>query len=784
MSVSMSQGVKELYEFGPFRINPDKETLLRGGEPVPLTPKTFQILLVLVRHSKEVVTKDELMKTVWPDTFVEEANLSRNIFMLRKALGETAQDRYIVTVPGQGYRLAEDVHLVPGAELTIVAASHSKVQVEVQEPKPWRWIAVAAFVLLATAAVATWLVLHHQAVPRRTAALGEKDSVVLADFTNSTGDPVFDETLRRGLAIQLEQSPFLSLISDERVHQILSLMGRSRDGHLTPAIAYEVCERAGSTAVLEGSIRPIGNQYVLGLSAKNCRNGEILDEEQVQAARKEDVLNALGKMAGNFRTRVGESFTTIEQHNTPLAEATTPSLEALKAYSMGWKVVSTTGSAAAVPLYQRAVEIDPTFAMAYAMLGRVYGDIGESALSAENTSKAWQLRDRVGGWERFFIDSSYDMEVTGNLERAQQTCEEWVQTYPRDTRPYGFLSGAIYPVQGRYSQAIEKSRKTIEYDPDFVFGYNILALEDIAIGDLEDAERTLKKAAERELKIPDLFIDRYQLAFLKNDQGGMTRVVSDTPRASGAEDWIAHIQSTVLAYSGHLQQATKMSQRAIDLARHSDQPERAALFQSGEAIRDAFFENKPTAVRDAESALILSRGRDVEYGAAFALALSGNLPRAGALTDDLEGRFPEDTAVQFIYVPELRALIALKQDKPAKAIELLQSTAPYEEGEPPSSFFGFYGMYYPAYLRGEAYLAGHQGFAAAAEFQKILDHRGVVISDPIGALAHLQQGRAFALAGDKVKAKAAYREFLQLWKDADPGIPVFERARLEYASLD
>ena len=784
MSASMSQGARELYEFGPFRIDPDKETLLRGGEPVPLTPKTFQILLVLVRHRKELVTKDELMKMVWPDTFVEEANLSRNIFMLRKALGETAEDRYIVTVPGRGYRLAENVHLVPGEELTIVAASQSRVQIDVKETKPWRWAAMAAIVVLAAAAGAIWLVLHHRAVPRGIAALGEKDTVVLADFANSTGDPVFDETLRRGLAIQLEQSPFLSLVSDEHVHHILSLMGRSSDGHLTPAIAYEICERAGSTAVLEGSIRPIGNQYVLGLSAKNCRNGEILDEEQVQAERKEDVLNALGKMAGNFRTRVGESFTTIEQHNTPLAEATTPSLEALKAYSLGWKVVSTTGSAASVPLYQRAVEIDPHFAMAYAMLGRVYGDVGESALSAENTTKAWQLRDRTSGWERFFIEASYDVQVTGNLEKAQRTCEAWTQTYPRDVRPDGFLSGMIYPVQGRFELAIEKSRKMIDYDPDFAYGYNILALSEMAIGNLDEAERILQRADERKLAIPDIFVDRYQLAFLKNDQNGMARVASGTPRESGAEDWIAHMQSTALAYSGRLQQATKMSQRAIDLAQHSDQPERAALFQSEVAIRDAFFENKPTAVRHAESALTLSRGRDVEYGAAFALALSGNLARAGVLADDLEGRFPGDTAVQFIYVPELRALIALKQDKPAKAIELLRSTTPYEEGEPPSSFFGFYGMYYPAYLRGAAYLSERQGLAAAAEFQKILDHRGVVISDPIGALAHLQQGRAFALSGDKVKAKAAYKEFLQLWKDADPGIPVFERARIEYVNLD
>jgi eukaryotic-like serine/threonine-protein kinase len=678
----------------------------------------------------------------------------------------------------------------PGVEEAItpveggVAASHSKVWADVTETKPRRWVAAAVVALLTVALGASWGIWHRQAVSTLRPVLGEKDTVVLADVTNSTGDPVYDDTIRQGLAVQLEQSPFLSLVSDQRVHQTLSLMGQSADVRLTPEIAHEVCERTGSAAVLEGSIRPIGNQYVLGLRATNCRTGELLDEEQTQAARKEDILNALSQIAGKFRTRVGESLTTIEQHNTPLADATTSSLEALKAYSMAWKVVSTTGSAAGVPLYQRAVEIDPQFAMAYGMLGRIYADVGELALSAENTSKAWQLRNRASDWERYFIVVSYHVQVTGNLEKAQQTCDAWAQTYPRDTRPYGFLSGMIYPVQGRYDQAIEKSRKTIESDPDSAFGYNILALADIATGDLEGAERVLQKADQRKLKIPDLFVDRFEIAFLKNDQDGMHRVASQTPRESGAEDWIGHLESTVLAYSGRLRQATKMSQRAVDLARHGDQPERAALFQSGEAIRDAFFEDKATAVRRAESALVLSRGRDVQYGAAFALALSGNLSRARVLADDLERRFPEDTAVKFIYVPELRALIALKQHEPARAIELLQTAVPYEEGAPPSSFFGFYGMYYSVYLRGEAYLAEHQGLAAAAEFQKIIDHPGVVISDPIGALAHVQLGRAFALSGEKVKAKTSYREFLKLWKDADPRISVLERARIEYMNLN
>jgi predicted Zn-dependent protease len=309
----------------------------------------------------------------------------------------------------------------------------------------------------------------------------------------------------------------------------------------------------------------------------------------------------------------------------------------------------------------------------------------------------------------------------------------------------------------------------------------MLALADIATGDLDDAERALDGADQRKLQIPDLFVDRYQIAFLKNDQAGMDKVAAATPREPGAEDWLAHLQSTVLAYGGHLRQATVMSQRAVDLAKHSGQPERAALFQSAEAIRAAFFEDRATAIRRAESALELSHGRDVEYGAAFAFVRSGNLPRARVLADNLEKRFPEDTAVKFIYVPELRAAIALEQHEPAKAIELLQAAVPYEKGEPPSSFFGFYGMYYSAYLRGEAYLAERNGAAAAPEFQKILDHRGVVISDPIGVLAYLHLGRAQAMSGDK--AKVAYRDFLTLWKDADPDIPVLRQAKAEYAKL-
>ncbi len=457
---------------------------------MPLTPKTFQILLVLVRHGKEIVTKDDLMKTVWPDTFVEEANLSRNIFMLRKALGETAQDhRYIVTVPGRGYRLAENVHLLPGQEFEIAAATHSRVQIDVKETRPWKWIALAAVIVLALAA-GLWRILSH-----RQAVLSAKDTVVLADFANSTGDAVFDETLRQGLAIQLRQSPYLSLISDQRIAHTLHLMGQRAGARLTPELARGVCERTGSTAILEGSIAPLGSQYVVTLQARSCRTGEVLDQEQVQAAKKEDVLSALGQIASRFRNRVGESLTTIQEHNTPLAEATTPSLEALEAYSAGWKLHTTNGAMAALPLLKRAVEIDPNFALAQATLGREYADLDESDLSAASTTRAWQSRDHASDREKFYITATYEGLATGNLEKARQNDEAWAQTYPRDPVPHSMLAGYPNKAAARYELGIVEARKATELDPDFAMGYYNLGVNNVYLDRLEEAENVLRRAS-------------------------------------------------------------------------------------------------------------------------------------------------------------------------------------------------------------------------------------------------------------------------------------------------
>jgi tetratricopeptide (TPR) repeat protein len=457
----------------------------------------------------------------------------------------------------------------------------------------------------------------------------------------------------------------------------------------------------------------------------------------------------------------------------------------LKAYSAGWQASFSAGSAAAIPFLQRAIEIDPDFASAYAALGRMYGDIGESVLSAMNTSKAYDLRDRASDQEKFFITLSYDLQVTGNLEKAQQTCALWLQAYPRAWEPHGLLSGDIYVANGKREESAEEGKIALGIDPDFSIGYANLAASYVALGRLDEAENTLRRASERKLEIPDYFVLRYMIAFLKGDKAGLVREAA-LGRERRGDDWVPNAEGFLLAYSGHLEAARKMSQLAADLARKSERRDTEALYEADAAVREALFGNVSTARQRAVHALELSHSRDVAYGAGFALALSGDSFRSQALTEDLSRRLPEDTRVQFTYAPTLRALLALNHSQQSKAVELLQTTIPYEGGTPTiggSEYLLGAGNLYPAYVRGLAYLAAHQGAEAAGEFQKILDHRGIVVSDPIGALAHLQMGRAYALSDDKSKAKSAYQDFLTLWKDADPDIPILKQAQAEYAKL-
>jgi DNA-binding winged helix-turn-helix (wHTH) protein/tetratricopeptide (TPR) repeat protein len=777
----------DLVRFEDFELDLRSYQVRRSGRMLRLERIPMEVLFLLVERQGQLVKREEIIEKLWgKDVFLDtDSAINTAIRKIRQVLkDDPEQPRFVQTVTGRGYRfigqVAEDG--VPKIVETATVQQKAVPSLAALSGTGKGW---ALPFVITVAAVA--LLVGGYFYFRRPPKLTDKDTIVLGDFANSTGDPVFDDTLRQGLAVQLEQSPFLSLISDERIQQMLKLMAKPADARLTPEVSGEICERTASAAVLDGSIASLGSQYVLMLRAKDCRTGNVLYEEQVQAARKEDVLNALSQIASKFRTRVGESLSTVKSHDTPLAEATTPSLEALKAYSAGWQVALSSGSAAAVPFLQRAIEIDPGFASAYATLGRMYGDIGESALSAMNTSKAYQMRDRASDQENFFISLTYDLQVTGDLEKAQQTCDLWIQAYPRSWLPHGLLSGAIYPELGKYEKSVEEARIAIGIDPDFSIGYSILADGYVAQGQVDEADKTLLRASERKLDIPDFYVQRYVIGFLKDDKAEMEREAVQSREKPGVDDWMSNSEGFVAAYSGHLDEARQMSRRAADLARKADRRETEALYEADAAVREALFGNVSTARQRSGEALTLSKSRDVVYEVGFALALSGESSRSQALAEDLSRRFREDTKVRFIYLPTIRALVALNQSQPSKAVELLETAISYEGGTPiegGSEFLLGAGSFYPAYVRGLDYLAAHQGSEAAVEFQKILDHRGIVVSDPIGALAHLQLGRAYALSGNKTKARSAYRDFLTLWKAADPDIPILKQARTEYAKFN
>ena len=644
-----------------------------------------------------------------------------------------------------------------------------------------RWKMIVPAAALLALAVAGYFYVH------RTSPLTDKDTIVLADFDNKTGDPVFDDTLRQGLFVELQQSPFLSMISDQQVQQTLARMGQPKETRLTSEVAQQICERTASVVVLEGSIASLGSQFVLGLRAKNCNTGSILDQEQIQAATREDVLNSLSEIVRKLRTRLGESLAAVEKHSTPLADATTSSLEALKAYSTGQKLNLTSGGAVAIPLFRRAVDIDPNFALAHAHLALRYSEVGASVLSAESATRAWQLRDRVSDRERFFIDFIYDRDVTGNLEKAYQTLELWFQTYPRrgePPSPHGLLGGLSTHGTGRFERAIDAAQKQIAAAPDSANAYGSLAQSYVLTDRFPEAESTLQRASERKLERPINLVLRYNIALLNGDQEQMDRAVGLAKGMPGAEHGMAHAEALALARSGRLQEARRSSSRAVELALQGAEREMAATYQAARAVWEAVCGNAAEANRNAMAALALSNGRDVTYMGALALALSGDSSRSQPLADDLEERFPEDTFAKFTYVPVLRGLSALDRKQPTNSVEQLQIALPYELAVNGLNFNHFYlGGLHSAYVRGEALIGAHRYAEAAAEFQKILDHRGIVGADPIGALAHVQLGRAFALSGDQIKAKAAYQDFLTLWKDADSDIPILRQAKAEYAKL-
>ena len=638
--------------------------------------------------------------------------------------------------------------------------------------KRWKVIVSSVVAVLLLFFVAGYFYLH------RTPKLTDKDTVVLAEFTNTTGDPVFDGTLRQGLSSQLEQSPFLNLLSDRRIAQTLSLMAQPKDARLTGELARDVCLRTASAATIEGSISTLGTQYILGLKALNCSNGDVLGEEQVTANREEEVLKATGEAATKLRAKLGESLASVQKYDAPAENATTASLEALRAYSLGDRAMfSRADNDAAIPLFQRAISLDPKFAMAYARLGNSYGNLGQSARADENLRKAYELREKVSEREKFYIDSHYEMYVTGNLEAAKKTYELWAQTYPRDDNPTIALT-VIYERLGDFERELAASQRALI---NSVTGIAYLNLVDSyrLLDRLEEAKATAQEAQVRHLDSPDIHESLYISNFLQHDATGMEREAAGLMVEPGWERRMLNYEANVAAYAGQFAKARELTRRASSSAQRADAKEAAARYQAAAALRDALVGNTGPARQLAEAALALSDGRDTRTRTTVALVLArlGDSAQAKRLADDLGRRFPEDTILQFNYLPTIHAASALQGGNPAKAVDALVVAAPYELGDVGT------GNLQPVHLRGEAYLAARQGAAAAAEFGKILDHPGVVGTLLIGALAHLQLGRAYVLQGDTAKARAAYQDFLTLWKDADPDVPILIQAKAEYAKL-
>ncbi len=630
-------------------------------------------------------------------------------------------------------------------------------------------------IILTIGAVGGWLFYTHKAH-----ALGPTDTIVLADFANHTGDTIFDDILKQALAVDLGQSPFLNILSETQVRHTLRQMTRSPGERLTQDLAREVCQRAGSKAYLAGSIAALGTQYVIGLEALNCASGDVLAREQVTTTGKEQVLPALGQAAARLRKEVGESLSSVQKFDVPLSQATTNSLEALKAYTLGSKTAREKGNAEAIPFEKRAIELDPNFALAYDALGVDYYSLNQPSLAADNLKKAFDLRDRATEREKFHIAALYYQYVTGELEKSNQTYELWIQVYPREGVVYGNL-GANYMVLGQYEKAATETREDLRLDPMGVAEYSNLGQIYLALNRFDEARTTTDEALGRKLEDISLHVNLYALAFIQSNAAAMKQQEDWTIGKPGAEDWMLSLESDTEAWSGKLGKARELSRQAVESARRSDEKEPAALWQTNAAIREALFGNTDAARQNAAVAVALAPGsHDAEAQAALAYALAADTVHAQSLANDLGERFPQGTVVQAVWLPTIRAQIETSHKNPARSIELLQAAVPYELGQggnAPNSCL------YPVYVRAMAYLSMQQGPTAAAEFQKILDHRGLLWNCATGTLADLGLGRAYALQGDTAKARAAYQDFLALWKDADPDIPIFKQAKAEYAKL-
>ena len=812
-------------KFGDFELDVAGYELSRRGRSIKLERIPMELLLLLLDRRGQLVTRDEILEKLWgKDVFLDVDNsINTAISKIRVALKDDQEDpAFIKTISGKGYRFIAAITALPEGKDALTQPAEQEQSCEglgkdansglgqinpertdgigrtlsrfiarvtrdgssrvapaeaSSAEKIYTWKIVTAAVVVAIAAIAAgWLWRSKQVRPT------EKDTIVLADFTNTTGDPVFDDALKQALAAGLQQSPFLNILSDQRIRETLSLMGRSPHDRLNEEAAKDLCQRVGSKAVLSGSIASLGSHYAIGLTAANCATGDSLDREEVEAARKEDVLNALDRATMQLRRKLGESLSSIQRFDTPLDEVTTPSLEALKAWSAATIIRSEQGDAAAIPMLRRTIELDPNFAMAHALLGTVYSNLQEPSLAAESLKKAYDLRDRVSEWERFYIESHYYHFATGELEKGNQVYQLWAQTYPREGAALANL-GAAYASLGQYEMAIAENLEALRREPDNEFAYTNLLYLYTDLNRLDEARATYQQALEHKFDKVWLHVGLYGVASLQGDAAEMGRLVALAAGKPGIEDMLLSEQADTEGFYGRLAKAREFSQRAVESAQRAEEKQAAALWQMNAALREAEFGNAAVARKEAAAALALASTRDTQTLGALVLAQAGDAAQAQRIAEDLAKRFPLDTLVNGYWLPTIRAAIDLNRNNPAKAVELLQGAASYELGAELSTA-EWAAPLHPAFVRGQSYLLLHEGKLAAAEYQKFVDHRGLVRNcSPGAALAYIGLARAYAMQGDTAKAKAAYQDFLTLWKDADPDIPVLKEAKAEYAKL-
>jgi DNA-binding winged helix-turn-helix (wHTH) protein/tetratricopeptide (TPR) repeat protein len=773
----LKQSLERIARFGSFEVDLRERKLTKAGTRVRLQELPLRILALLLESPGQLVTREEIRRQVWPeDTFVDfDAALNTAVGKLRGALNDTADNpRYLETVPRQGYRFLAPVVWTPEPRGEVPVRPSSR-----RLPS----------VLFAAALIAFGVMLGGFWRFRGSGSrISPEDTIVLAEFLNKTGDPTFDDSLDTAVHLSLQQSPFFRELPESVIARTLQQMARPSGTPLTTGTAREVCQRAGSKAYLVGSIDSVAGKYVLRLKAVNCQNGDTLAEEQSSAASKEKVLDALDDAASRLRVELGESLASLKKFGVPLARATTPSLEALKVFSLGLKAFAANGPSAALPYAQRAVVLDPNFALGYRALGLDYSGLGETARASEYFSRAFQLVDHVSEWERLSITADYYLNVTGELDKARETYEQWIESYPRDDGAYSTL-GIVYALQGQYEKASESTNRALQIAPSFG-SYGNLAMYQVALQHFDEGQRIIREAQAEKIDGFEFRTTLYAIGFLGADSAAMDE--QQKWFAGRAEENMGlGLASDTEAYRGHIAAARELTARAVDSAIRSDNKESAAIWLAHSALRQAAMGETAEARQVATKALKLapaSQGTEIE--AALAFAMAGDA-RAQSLSDDLKKRFPLDTQMQSLWLPAIRTQTALSSKKPIPTLDPSPGIPLINYGA--TIFAVNSSCLYPTYIRGEAYLSAEKGPQAASEFQKILDHSGIVWNCWTGTLAHLGLARANALqsrtsrgldaAAARARALAAYRDFLTLWKDADLQIPILKEAKAEYAKL-